>query len=63
MKMEDANMNKGNLEPLTMEEMSLVHGASAWDDWWYDLGYSLVDAFINQPSYSPTQEIVGNSNG
>lgn len=56
-------MSKSKLETLTMHEMSLVHGASAWDDWWYDLGYSLMDAFINQPSYSPTQEIVGNSEG
>lgn len=61
MKMEDADMSKNHLEVLTQEEMTFVHGASAWDDWWYNLGYEIVDAAMNLPTYSPTGEITGTS--
>lgn len=61
MKMENADMSETQLEVLTYEEIASVHGASAWDDFWYNLGYEIVDAMINLPSYSPTGEIVGTS--
>ncbi|MGK7294248.1 MAG: hypothetical protein ACNS61_00295 [Candidatus Wenzhouxiangella sp. M2_3B_020] len=54
-------MSETQLEVLTHEEIASVHGASAWDDFWYNLGYEIVDAMINLPSYSPTGEIVGTS--
>jgi len=60
-KVEDAGMSKSKLEVLTQEEVTFVNGGSAWDDWWYNLGYEIVDAIINLPPYSPTGEITGDS--